>query len=139
MPYFGTTSKLRLTTCVAPIRDVMNEAIKFIDFTVVYGQRTEEEQTKAYEEGNSQVPWPESTHNTQPLSEGIDIAPWPIDWNDRERFTLLAGVVLGMAYHMGIELRWGGDWDRDTQVKDNKFDDLGHFEYVGMLDIYDRL
>ena len=29
---------------------------------------------------------------------------------------------------MDINLRWGGDWDQDTEVKDNRFDDLGHFE-----------
>ena len=31
---------------------------------------------------------------------------------------------------MGIDLRWGGDWDRDTEVRDNTFDDLVHFEIV---------
>ena len=30
----------------------------------------------------------------------------------------------------GVEIRWGGDWDSDTQVKDNKFDDLVHFELI---------
>jgi hypothetical protein len=30
-----------------------------------------------------------------------------------------------------LKLRWGGDWDMDTEVKDNKFDDLVHFELVG--------
>jgi len=29
---------------------------------------------------------------------------------------------------MGMKIRWGGDWDMDTQTKDNKFDDLVHFE-----------
>jgi len=29
---------------------------------------------------------------------------------------------------MGLKIRWGGDWDMDTQTKDNKFDDLVHFE-----------
>jgi len=27
-----------------------------------------------------------------------------------------------------MKIRWGGDWDMDTQTKDNKFDDLVHFE-----------
>lgn len=127
MPAFGTTSKLRLTTCHPDIRAVMNQAIKFIDFTIVAGRRNEEAQTAAYESGNSQVPWPDSTHNCDP-SEGIDIAPYPIAWEDRERFTLLAGIVLTVGWMMDIPLRWGGDWDQDTEVKDNRFDDLGHFE-----------
>ena len=134
MPKFGTTSKLRLTTCHADIRAVMQEAVKVIDIKVIAGRRNEESQTAAFEAGNSQVEWPDSTHNTDP-SEGIDVAPYPIAWNDRERFTLMAGVIMGIAHTMGIVLRWGGDWDRDTEVKDNKFDDLGHFDLVLPLDI----
>ena len=38
---------------------------------------------------------------------------------------------MDVAKSMGITLRWGGDWDMDTQVKDNKFDDLVHFEIRG--------
>ena len=30
----------------------------------------------------------------------------------------------------GIPLRWGGDWDVDTELKDNDFDDLPHFELL---------
>ncbi len=124
---------MRLTTVHPDLQAVCHAAIKFIDFKVIAGRRGEEAQTAAYESGNSQVPWPESTHNTDP-SEGIDVAPFPIAWDDRERFTLLAGVMLGMAFLMEIELRWGGDWNQDTEVKDNKFDDLGHFELVLPLD-----
>jgi len=29
---------------------------------------------------------------------------------------------------MGIRLRWGGDWDMDFKVMDNRFDDFPHFE-----------
>ena len=29
---------------------------------------------------------------------------------------------------MGIDLIWGGDWDGDTDLNDNNFDDLVHFE-----------
>lgn len=134
MPKFGTSSKLRLTTCHPDIRAVMNAVIKRIDFTIISGHRNEEQQEAAHAAGNSQVQWPDSTHNSDP-SEGIDVAPYPIAWDDRERFTLLAGMILMAAWDMGIDLRWGGDWDRDTEVKDNKFDDLGHFELALPLDI----
>ena len=134
MPRFGTRSKLRLTTCHPDIRAVMNAAIKFMDFSIISARRNEEQQTAAFEAGMSQVEWPDSRHNSDP-SEGIDVAPFPIAWDDRERFTLLGGVILFAAFSMGIELRWGGDWDQDTQVNDNRFDDLGHFELVLPLDI----
>ena len=58
----------------------------------------------------------------------VDVAPYPIDWDDRERFIYFGGFVKGCAYRMNIPLRWGGDWDSDTQLSDNKFDDLVHFE-----------
>lgn len=114
----------------------MFAAIKFMDFSVLVGHRTQAAQDAAFKgrPQRSQVPWPYSRHNSDP-SEGIDVAPYPIAWDDRERFTLLAGVILFAGFSMGIELRWGGDWDQDTQVNDNRFDDLGHFELVLPLDI----
>ena len=35
---------------------------------------------------------------------------------------------MGIASQMGIDIIWGGDWDGDTDLKDNAFDDLVHFE-----------
>ena len=57
-------------------------------------------------------------------SLAVDVTPYPVDWKDRERQTLFAGFVMGIARSMGINLRWGGDWDPDWQVQDNKFDDF---------------
>jgi peptidoglycan LD-endopeptidase CwlK len=31
---------------------------------------------------------------------------------------------------MGIEIRWGGDWDGDGDLSDHKFNDLPHFELI---------
>ena len=66
-------------------------------------------------------------HNSSPR-RAVDVTPYPVDWADRERQTLFAGFVLGIARSMGIKLRWGGDWDMDFQVMDNRFDDFPHFE-----------
>ena len=66
----------------------------------------------------------------------VDAVPYPIDWNDTNRMRFFAGFVMGVAarlYHEGLithKVRWGGDWDRDTDVKDNRFQDLPHFELV---------
>ena len=68
-------------------------------------------------------------HNSKP-SRAVDCVPYPIDWTDRERFTLFAGFVLGVAARMGITLRWGGDWNMNFEVKDNRFDDFPHFELI---------
>ena len=66
----------------------------------------------------------------------VDVAPYPIDWEDLDRFRYFAGYVMGVAAILHSEglithrLRWGGDWNRDTQVKDNSFNDMPHFELV---------
>ena len=80
-----------------------------------------------FEEGFSKLQYPKGKHNQYP-SLAVDVAPYPIDWKDRERFTYFAGFVMGIAASMGLTIRWGGDWDRDTELKDNNFDDLPHFE-----------
>ena len=105
------------------------EVIKDFDCTIICGYRTKEQQEEAYQSGNSQVHYPHGHHNKKP-SYAVDAAPYPIDWNDRDRFHLFAGYVLGIASQMGTKIRWGGDWDSDKELKDNKFDDLVHFELV---------
>ena len=127
MPRFGTKSRGRLSSCHPDLQKVFNQVIKEIDCSILCGQRGEKEQNKAFDEGRSKVRFPDGRHNANP-SNAVDVAPYPIDWEDRERFNLFAGYVLGIADSMGIRLRWGGDWDRDWTVKDNKFDDLPHFE-----------
>ena len=44
-----------------------------------------------------------------------------------------AGFVFGVASQLGMvdRTRWGGDWDMDWEVNDNKFDDFPHFEVKG--------
>ena len=127
MPAFGQTSKDRLATCDVRLQKVFYEVVKHFDCTVIEGHRGQEAQHAAFVSGKSQLDWPNGNHNAVP-SKAVDVVPYPVDWNDRERMTYFAGFVRGIAKSMGIDIRWGGDWNEDTQVKDNKFDDLPHFE-----------
>ena len=127
MPKFGKSSKKRLETCDQKLQDVMNEVIKYVDCSILEGHRSEERQNKLFDEGKTKVKYPNGRHNANP-SRAVDVTPYPVDWSDRERQTLFAGFVIGIAKSMGINLRWGGDWDQDWQVKDNMFDDFPHFE-----------
>lgn len=127
MPSFSQTSKDRLATCDARLQRVFNEVIKHFDCTIIIGHRGEQAQNEAFAGGKSQKQWPNGNHNSMP-SKAVDVAPYPIDWDDRERMTLFAGFVMGIAQGMGIDIRWGGDWNENTKVKDNSFDDLPHFE-----------
>ena len=127
MAKFGNTSKKRLKTCDEKLQILFNEIVKVFDCSILVGHRGEEDQNKAYKEGNSQVKWPKGKHNKKP-SSAVDVAPYPIDWEDRERFSYFAGFVKGVAWRLNIPIRWGGDWDGDTELSDNNFDDLVHFE-----------
>ena len=129
MPKFGSKSKERLATCDEKLQKVFNEVIKYVDCSILEGHRDERAQDKYFQEGKSKVRYPMGRHNSKP-SRAVDVAPYPIDWEDRERFHLFSGFVLGLASGMGITLRWGGDWNRNFEVDDNKFDDFPHFELV---------
>lgn len=129
MPQFGEISQKRLAECAKPLQDIANEVIKTFDFTILCGHRGELEQTKMLKEGKSTLSYPNSKHNQMP-SIAIDVAPYPIDWNDKERFFLLAGLFFATANAKGIVLRWGGDWNCNWNFEDQTFDDLPHFELV---------
>ena len=101
--------------------------IKFFDCTVIQGHRGKEEQNKYFDEGKSKVKYPNGRHNANP-SNAVDVVPYPIDWKDTDRMYYFAGFVKGIAYKMGIPIRWGGDWNDNTEVKDTNFKDLPHFE-----------
>ena len=129
MPKYSKRSAIKLAQCDERLQWVFNRVIDSVDCVILVGHRNQETQEEMYEQGRSQLQWPNSPHNTLP-SRALDVAPYPIDWNDRERFTLFAGFVLGIAENMGIKLRWGGDWNRNWKTSDNSFDDLVHFELL---------
>lgn len=127
MPAFGKASQEKLATCDPRLQKVFNEVIKYFDCTVIEGHRGEAAQNKAFAEGKSKLKYPQSKHNKTP-SLAADVLPYPIDWNDTNRMRYFAGFVVGIAATMGIKLRWGGDWNQNTELKDNSFNDLPHFE-----------
>ena len=129
MPKFGKSSVKRLETAHPKLQEIFREVIKHVDCSVLQGHRGEEEQNRYFDEGKSKVKYPDGRHNAYP-SRAVDVTPYPVDWDHRERQTLFAGLVLGIAISKGIKLRWGGDWDRDFEVQDNKFDDFPHFELM---------
>ena len=127
MPRFGKTSNSRLETCDTRLQKLFNEVVKHFDCSILEGHRGKRAQNKAYKEGKSKVVYPNGKHNQIP-SVAVDAVPYPIDWEDRERMTYFAGFVLGVALRMNLKIRWGGDWNMNTELKDNNFDDLPYFE-----------
>jgi len=126
---FSQRSLTKLTTVDYRLTKILNIAIRYVDFTVLEGHRSAARQQKMYEAGKSKLQFPHSMHNRQP-SCAVDIAPYPIDWLDLERFAHLAGVIKGIGLSKGIRIRWGGDWDMDGELNDNRFNDLPHLELI---------
>jgi peptidoglycan L-alanyl-D-glutamate endopeptidase CwlK len=127
MPKFGKKSISRLETCHEDLQQVFYQVIKHFDCTVLEGHRGEKLQNKYFDEGKSKVKFPKGKHNASP-SNAVDIVPWPVDWDDTDRMYYFAGFVKGIAAMLDIPLRWGGDWNDNTEVKDTGFKDLPHFE-----------
>lgn len=129
MPVFSDASRARLLTCDSRLVSVLSEAIRYVDFAVVSGHRTPEEQHSAYISGHSTLrgldpagrPLYLSKHTLTP-SLAVDVAPWAhgrILWEDHQAFYVLAGGILYAAAQLGISIAWGGHWTRP---------DLPHFE-----------
>lgn len=121
MAKFSEKSLQRLSECHEDLQRVMNEVIKEIDITVLCGYRGEEEQMEAYRSGNSKAKFGQSKHNHSP-SLAVDVAPYPIDWDDISRFKEMGEIVLRKADELGIKLRWGGDF--------KSLKDYPHFELI---------
>lgn len=109
MPKYGKRSRDNLATAHYKLQVLFKEVIKYYDCSILCCYRTKEDQDKAYKNGYSKLKYPKSKHNTYP-SFAIDIAPYPIDWDNINRFYELAGVVKTVAKQMDIKLKWGGSW-----------------------------
>lgn len=133
MPSYGRRSKKVLKTLNPDLIEVLQEVIKHVDISLLEGHRGEEKQNRMVGEGTSKLIFPNSEHNKFP-SNAVDFAPYPIKWENSgknyQRFAHAAGIIIGIGIQKGIFLRWGGDWDRDGELLDNKWDDLPHIELI---------
>lgn len=119
MNIFSKQSQERLNTCHPFLQEICNELIKEMDFTVLCGYRDKAAQNEAFSKGASKLKFPKSKHNSSP-SMAVDLAPYPIDWNDHTRFKALAARFKQIAEHKRIGITWGGDF--------KGFPDMPHFQ-----------
>ena len=128
MPKFSEKSRQRLASCHPRLQDVLNEAIKIVDFSVICGVRGEEDQNRYFAEGKSKVKYPNGKHNSNP-SRAVDIQPYPYPADNKTWFYLI-GIIKGIAHMKSINIRSGADWDMDTDFNDQTFNDWFHLELV---------
>lgn len=133
MRKWGKASKKHYDTLDHRLQVVMDRVLHEVaDVSIVCGFRREAEQNDLFDLGRSRVRFPNSKHNHYP-SVAVDFQPYPMPQLDNELWAALA-YIAGRAIQIGIEegiaLRWGGDWDRDGDLTDNRFDDLFHLEIM---------
>lgn len=150
MPSFSKSSMKKLETCHQDLVTLFLLIIKYFNCTIVSGQRLPEEQFKLFKKGRElrDDKWVKvgnvvtykdgyekiSRHNILPLSEAIDAVPWPVQWNNVNRMRYFVGYVKGQAqllYDFGTiehQIITGMDWDNDTILTDQRFNDIPHFQ-----------
>ena len=127
MPSFGAKSQNHLINLDHRLRLICVEAIKIFDFSIIDSYRDKQTQSVYYATGKSKLMWPHSRHNTYP-SHAMDIVPYPVDFNDWQRFHYMAGIIEAISRSHNIDLVWGGDWNDNQVFADEKWRDLAHFE-----------
>ncbi len=129
----GETSIRKLSTCHPDIIKLVRLVEKRapFDFTVLEGHRSVERQKELFDQGRSQIDGitRRGKHNHVP-SKAVDLAPYPIDWEDSKRFLVLGGVIMSCAKELNIPIRWGADWDMDGDYNDHSFVDMPHWEIM---------
>lgn len=134
MPKFSQRSLDLLNQCHPDLQKVFKSVIEVYDIQIQPSTiRTIEEQKKFMAEGKSQTM--NSLHLKRLFPElnkdyscAVDCAPWPTDWNNKQEFYYMAGIITGIADSMfkngqiEHQIKWGGRF--------KNFFDGPHFEIV---------
>lgn len=103
---------------------VCDKALSYglLDITVLPdgGVRTIEKQKELVAKGASKTLKSKHLIQKDGYGHAIDLAPYPIDWQDHLRFKDLSRLMKRAAKELGIEIEWGGDWQ--------SFIDMPHYE-----------
>lgn len=107
---FGERSKGVRDSLCPQLVHVVNLVADVMNVALTSGHRGREEQTQLHIDGYG-IAWPRSYHNHYP-SEAVDIAPYPVDYDDLTRFYELMGIVQGICIAHGYKVTCGGHWKR---------------------------
>jgi hypothetical protein len=123
----------KLNGCLPEFRPLCEDVNRIMPIRVLWGKRSGSDQHKAFLEGHSKIDYPPGgKHNVLPLSEAIDVTPVPYEEKPKnnDRICIMIGLFLMAALMRGIPLRSGRDWDGDTDLNDQTFNDYYHFEII---------
>lgn len=139
---FSKLSLSRLEGLNPNLLKVVKRAIELTeqDFLVVEGVRTKEQCWINYGKGRtasqcqaknvptkyaqphlSKVTWLNDPLGSKHVSgKAVDLVPYPVEWNDLNKFRVIAVAMKAAANELHVKISWGGDW---TKTKD-----YPHFE-----------
>lgn len=142
MAKFGEKSLAQRATLHPDLQKVVDTTIAFFGFSITEGARTQATQRKYFLEGRSKVDWPAGAHCKIP-SDAFDFLPDTVSWDDLNGVNgkaiqqkavatcyYLAGAFIAVGHMRGIKVRSGADWDMDTDLQDQNFNDIVHLERV---------
>lgn len=121
MPRFGKKSIENREFLCKDLKYLVDEVIKYYDFSIVCGHRDKTEQEKAYKNGTSKAHFGQSAHNYNP-SFAVDVYPYPmplkqvkgvieIDSDSKEWDKMIYAFKSAAKQH-GIEIDCGIDWKK---------------------------
>jgi len=90
-----------------------------VDFSIICGVRTWEQQKKEVEEGNSWTMKSKHLLQQDGFAHAVDLAPYiggTVPWKDLHSFRLVKEAMFKSADELGIKLKWGGDWKNKTDM-----------------------
>ena len=128
----GNTSLARLQGVDETLVNVVKRAIEIseIDFTVLEGKRSLERQRQLYAQGRTApgkiVTWTMNSRHVE--GKAVDLVPYPLDWNDLDKFDKIKDAMFAAAKEQDVNLRWGADWDGDGNYREKGEYDSPHFE-----------
>jgi peptidoglycan L-alanyl-D-glutamate endopeptidase CwlK len=114
---------------------VVREVAKTYPILVIEGLRSKERQEELFSQGRTKpgpiVTWTKSSkHLTGEAVDVVLLKDGKIDWNDSSAFIELGRVMLETATQLGIKLRWGYNWDGDTNLREKGENDGPHFQLI---------
>lgn len=128
----GKTSLARLKGVDETLVNVVKRAIEIseVDFTVLEGVRTLERQRELYAQGRTApgkiVTWTMKSRHIE--GKAVDLVPYPLDWNDIEKFNKIKDAMFQAAKELDVNLRWGADWNGNGEYREKGEYDSPHFE-----------
>ena len=128
----GKTSLARLVGVDECLVKVVMRAIEIseVDFTVMEGVRTLARQRELYAQGRTApgkiVTWTMNSRHIE--GKAVDLVPYPLNWNDLEKFDKIKDAMFQAAREIDVNLRWGADWDGDGKYREKGEYDSPHFE-----------